>query len=88
MSGKAWAKSEEALLRRLYPRTQTREIAVQFGRSTKAIATRAKLLRVRKDRNYHHWTPAEDRILRYGTPNRPGRSGDGGKKRFVSFCGT
>lgn len=69
MSGKAWAKSEEALLRRLYPRTQTREIAVQFGRSTEAIATRAKRLRVRKDRNYHHWTPAEDRILRRKYPD-------------------
>src|ERR1700678_1806077 len=67
--GKPWSRHDEHLLRRLYPGTQTREIALKLGRSFAAVRSRAKVLHLAKIRNYHRWTPAEDRILRAKYPD-------------------
>ena len=48
-----WTPAEEARLRELYPITNTRELARSFGRSAKAIASRAKILHVAKA--IGHW---------------------------------
>ncbi|HVI10185.1 MAG TPA: HNH endonuclease signature motif containing protein [Candidatus Binatia bacterium] len=61
---KPWTAGEEARLRKLYPEKTQRECATLLDRTPKAIASRAKLLKVRRVRKYRRWTKAEDRILR------------------------
>ena len=68
-NAKAWLPEDERLLRRLYPNTRTAEIAAKMQRSIPSVKSRAKVLRLRKIRNYHRWTPAEDRVLRKFYPN-------------------
>ena len=61
---KPWTPQDEARLRELYPDHSQRECASLFGRTPKAISSRAKLLKLRRNRSYRLWTPAEDAILR------------------------
>jgi hypothetical protein len=63
----AWSAAEEARLRRLYPRTESGELARLFARTAKAINSRAKLLGVRKAIGHGGkatWTRKMDRQLR------------------------
>ena len=62
-----WTPAEEARLRELYPITNTRELARSFGRSAKAIASRAKILHVAKAIGHGGkvpWTAAMDKQVR------------------------
>jgi HNH endonuclease len=69
---KAWSAQEEELLRALYPKFRAKELVNRFGRSAKAIASRAKILRVRRERpNYRKWTAEEDRVVREQYPHLP-----------------
>lgn len=66
-----WTEEETRLLRQHYPSKSQKEVAALLGRSHKAIASRAKLLGVRRIRqNYQKWTVAEDRVLRKLYPHR------------------
>jgi hypothetical protein len=69
--GKAWLRREEARLRKLYPNTPTPDIALRLGRSLPSVKSRAKVLRLRKNRNYHLWTAADEKVLRREYPHRP-----------------
>lgn len=68
----AWSKSEHRRLRGLYPIMRTPQLAVLLGRTTKAVAARAKILGVQKNLGNggrRKWSPAEDRWLRATYPN-------------------
>ena len=64
-----WTASELNYLKNHYPTDTLASIAKRLGRTTGTVATRAKMLGLRKNINaagYHgspHWTQAEDQIL-------------------------
>jgi hypothetical protein len=64
MAQRPWTSAEERLLRQLYPVKSQRECGALLGRSHEAIASRAKILKVRRVRKYHTWTETEDARLR------------------------
>jgi len=69
-----WTRRELNKLHRLYPTIPQRQVVQHFpGRTLKAIATKAKLLRIsrRAQTNYRIWTPAEMAKLRSEYPDRP-----------------
>jgi len=67
-----WTAEETRLLRELYPHKSRTEVAAIIGRTAKAIASRAKVLGIRRLRpNYRRWTAVEDRVLRKLYPHRP-----------------
>lgn len=54
--GKPWSEEDIQLLRKLYPTTKNVLLRLTFGRSVKAIASRAKLLKIQKlDRYMSPW---------------------------------
>lgn len=70
MANKPWTRRQEEKLRKEYPTCpDTRKLAKKFGRSYKAMATRAKLLNLKRTaRNSNHGrskaTKADDRFMR------------------------
>lgn len=65
--GIEWTPADERLLRKLYPCTDTNQVAARMGRSRSSIRSRVRMLRLRKDEahTYHHpWSKEEDRVLR------------------------
>lgn len=71
-----WTAEEEQRLRGLYPTTDTRELAKLFGRTAKAICSRAKILKVAKAIGYHgrvRWTRKMIAIVRRRYPDTPTR---------------
>jgi hypothetical protein len=71
VTGKPWSVADEKRLRDLYPVTSQKECARLIGRTPKAIASRAKVLKVRRIRNYKLWTAVEDARIRKEYPNTP-----------------
>lgn len=72
--GNFWTPADEERLRELYPATSTSELAIIFGRSKKAIASRAKVLKVVKAVGHHgkvEWTPERIRQLKRFYPDMP-----------------
>lgn len=71
----AWSRRDLERLRALWPTASAEAIAQQLGRrrTAKAIASRAKVLRLRKAEGYGHrpWTEAEIEILRARYPHEP-----------------
>jgi len=56
---KRWSKEEIKQLRKLYPRTHAKDIAVRLNRSTASVNQKANLLGIKADFPYHrpkHWT--------------------------------
>ncbi len=70
---RAWTKRDERRLRALYPTHRQKECAAALQRTAKAIASRAKLLGLRRIRDCHRWTAAEVHELRAIYPNSPTR---------------
>jgi len=67
-----WTENDLVVLRRLYPRCSQREMAILLGRPRTAIASKAKMLRIRRIRpNYRPWTTAQTSLLRRLYPHRP-----------------
>ena len=66
--------ADERRLRELYPVTSQRECARILSRTRNAIASRAKLLKVRHIRRYHSWTASEDARLRKEYPHTPSKT--------------
>lgn len=65
--GFAWTSSDEARLRELYATTKSEQLSEMFGRSKKAINSRAKVLGLEKAIGHGgkvEWTPKMDRQLR------------------------
>jgi hypothetical protein len=74
VSQKPWTKAEHQQLRAIYSTLPTKEVAQAMRRSAKAIASRAKLLGLRKDvgcGGHRPWTKAQEQLLREIYPNRP-----------------
>lgn len=66
-SQRAWSKSEHKRLRALYPKTPTPEIALAFGRTRKAVSSRAKVLGLRKavgHGGHSPWSAKQENLLR------------------------
>jgi len=64
---KPWSTAEEDKLRKLYPTTKTEDLAALFGRSKKAVTSRAKVLRIQKAIGHGgkvKWTRPLERELR------------------------
>lgn len=70
MTGKVWTHEDERKLRELYPHNSQRVTAVILGRSHEAVASRAKILHVRRLRLARPWTDSDDRQLRKLFPHR------------------
>jgi len=69
---RAWSDAEHGRLRELYPITDTRELAKVFGRTHKAVASRAKVLGIQKAEGHGAkvvWTKQRDAILRKRYPD-------------------
>jgi HNH endonuclease len=84
----SWTPALEEQLQKLYPLTPTHELAALFKWTPKAIASRAKILGVKRDRpNYRKWTSEEDRVLREQYPHRPTQelAADLGRACFVVY---
>lgn len=64
MRPQSWSPEEEARLRQLYPTTSVFDLAPIFGRTAKALKSRAKVLRVTKLKVRKQWTAADDWMLR------------------------
>ena len=47
-----WSKDEINSLKKLYPRTSTRQIADQLGRSVKSVQMKASKMRLKKTKKY------------------------------------
>ncbi len=58
-----WNWKDDAFLRRLYPTHSQKECAVLLGRGPKAVASRAKVLRLRR-KSYKPWLPKDHKRLR------------------------
>jgi hypothetical protein len=71
MTGKPWSVADENRLRDIYPVTSQKECARLMGRTPKSIASRAKLLKVRRIRNYKRWAAVDDARIRKEYPNTP-----------------
>ena len=48
MAGKAWSKSEDRIMRQMYPHKQTAEIAQALGRSVSSVYNRSHTLGLNK----------------------------------------
>lgn len=76
-SGRAWSEVEHEQLRSLYPNRKTLEVALVLGRTPKAVNSRAKILRIRKNYDVQGigakkpWTAEDERIVREQYPHRP-----------------
>jgi HNH endonuclease len=69
----SWSATDEARLRELYPTTDTHELATLFGRTAKALASRAKVLGIRKAEGHGAkvvWTKQRDAVLRRLYPDQ------------------
>lgn len=68
----AWTRRDEHLLRSIYPWLSISEVAETFGRTEKAVRSRAKVLGVQKAIGHGgrwKWTKREERLLRKLYPN-------------------
>lgn len=71
--GRPWTAADDAELRRLYPSTHNRDVAEALGRTEKAVSSRAKVLRLRKQEGFVRveptlWTPERAAWLRSYAP--------------------
>lgn len=64
MAPRSWSASDEAELRRLYPKLPVPEVARRLNRTQTAVRSRAKVLGVTRGRRRRYWTPEEDGLLR------------------------
>lgn len=74
VAGVGWSREDEQKLRDLYPTSSLEQLAEQLGRSVKAIRSRAKVLKVKRVRDYRVWTEAQIAILMLGYPDAPSNS--------------
>jgi hypothetical protein len=68
---RSWTAREELQLRRLYPASSPAKLSSVFGRSPRAIATRAKVLGVHKALGHggrYPWSKKDDKLLRQTYP--------------------
>jgi hypothetical protein len=64
MAPRPWTSGELRRLRRLYPDRGCREMAQLLGRTRKSVNSKAKVLGLRRNRDYQAWTEAEIAELR------------------------
>lgn len=74
MRSKKWTRKKEALLKKIYPKSNTRSLIGQFeGRTLKAIRSRAKVLGLKKELGYggkFKWTKSRDEWLIKNYPSK------------------
>lgn len=56
MKGRKWTNKDLDLLKEIYPTTPTKEVAERLGRSVKGIGSKAKVLGLKKDKDFKYFT--------------------------------
>lgn len=68
---RTWSETQEAEFRRLYPTTDTRELAAMLGRSYSSVRSQAKNYGITKAKKRRPWTPTEKGLLLVLYPELP-----------------
>jgi len=73
---KHYSAEEDALIRKLYPRTRAREIGALIGRSEKSVVDRAYVLGLKKDKDFMVECSRAGQFKKGRIPNNKGKKWD------------